>query len=103
MPPLFNISNATSTVNFLELAQEINILSSGVFGIMFLITIATLMFLTIRVRTDVDNNVLIATTMWFTAIFAILFRAMDIVNNEVLIIVLVAAIASVGLLWARAD
>ncbi|KKN54773.1 hypothetical protein LCGC14_0589250 [marine sediment metagenome] len=101
--PLFNISNATSTINFLELAQEINILSSGVFGIMFLITIGSLMFLTIRVRTDIDNNVLIAATMWFMAIFATLFRAMDIVNNEVLIVVLVGAIASVGLLWARAD
>ena len=99
--PIYNITNASTSFDFLQLAREINLLSEGVFGIMFLITVGTLIFLTLRVKSEIENNVLLAVTTWFMAIFAAIFRALNLINNEILIIVLVAAIASIGLLWGQ--
>lgn len=101
---IYNISNATNTVDLMQLAKAIDDLSATdavqhVFGTMFFLTVIGLIFLTMRVKTQVENSVLIATVSWFAVIFSLMLRAIDLIGASIVVVSLVVSIFSVALLY----
>jgi len=93
-----NITNITNAVNYGEQAQALNVLSNGLFGVLFLVTAMTVIFLALRVRTTTDDFVLFTFTLWFGFILSVMLRALNIVPASVVIIVTIFSFGSIGFL-----
>ena len=94
---IYNLSNLTGADNFFELMVSIDQLSSGTFGIMFLISSMLIIYISQQARTNLDPKILLGTTVWAGILLSLMLAAVGFVNIQ--ITMSLAAIGAILVLW----
>lgn len=99
---VYNLTGiAGDTGGMLSFVQGVNeILMFGGLGIVFLIGIGVVMFMSFMWVTN-DSSKSIAGTSFLVFSLSILLRAMDLLSNRVLFIVFIICAVSIAAIWPR--
>lgn len=81
---VYNYTNMSAGYNPLTLAQGINTLTNGLFGIIFYICFLIIVYANLRVRSDDDDRYILAITLFIGSITSFLFVTMQLLPNIVL-------------------
>jgi hypothetical protein len=100
---VYNLTNVTSSVDMLQMTASLNSLSGGILGPGILIVLVVIIFMSLRAATTAETEVVIATTMWFGIILAIMFRAINFISSTGLIIFGVLSLLTIGFMWSKKD
>ena len=101
VPPLYNVSNITNSVNMLEQAQAIHQMSGELFGVMLWVGLVSVLMISFKLVSDEETTIVIAGGLWFGVILALMLRAAGLLPLYILVSVIFLAGASVLLLWAK--
>lgn len=97
---VYNLTNLTSSVNYAEQAQAINLLTNGMFGLLFLLTVLVVIFLVLRLKSDIDDFVLITFVLWIGIILGGMLKVLDLIPASVMITLIVLSFVSIIVLYA---
>lgn len=98
--PTYNLTSlANNTTGFVSLTQNVNNhLVGGLLFLFILIALAAIFWISFLKSTG-DARKAFVGTGFLSMTFAILFRAMNLLTNEIMFIVIIASAISIALTW----
>ena len=96
---IYNLTNATNSANMVELAQATNgILGGYVFGWFVLFFVFLVVFLSMKAKLTY-NSACFAVSSWVCLFLSFMLRAMTLIDNKTMWVVVLLASASVFALF----
>lgn len=92
---VYNYTNISAGYNPLTLAQGLNTLTDGLFGLIFYLCFLIIVYANLRIRSDDDDRYVLSVTLFIGTITSFLFVTMQLLPNIVLYFTVAALLASV--------
>ncbi len=100
---VYNLTNLTNANNLLEYTQVINTFSEGFFGLGLFASMLFIIFGIARTSApQVESAKIILGTLWFGALFSILFFRMEFLSEVHVLAIFVLSSGFTLLLWFQA-
>ncbi len=97
--PIYNLTNISNVNTTIEFVQNVNTeLMSGFLGLLILIGITTVVFISFHQATN-DTKTSIAASAFIAFTLSIFLAALQLLNPVAMVITLIIAAAAIGFTW----